>query len=273
MWIKLPMNGTKWVAPMDIPEIVSIWKVAKKFADAGFVRKDAITVGDVTPDLKAGKVFATHAQLKPGKDVEMATSTPGISWVQVPLTDCVIRSGDVTGSMMGIPKACENPDRVLQFYDYFYNDREMLTLMNYGMKDLHYVKIDDNTIDYAPATENGAKSGWRPPYSLWMVGDQFKNYLLKSEDPKKYENLKNFNSQCKPFGDSTGFNFDCTKCQNAWDKLNASGVDVYALLMLGEAGDVDEAMAKQLKIWNDAGLQEVLAEYNKQYQEFLAAKN
>lgn len=270
--INFPMNGTKWVTVFDIPECVEVFRVTKKFYDAGFVRQDAVTVSDVNPDLKAGKVFATHMQLKPGKAAEMANTTPGIEWVQVGLTDCVIRSGDVTGSMMTIPKTCPKPERVLMFYDYFYHDINMLTLVNYGIENLHYVKIDDKTIDYAPATEGGTKSGWRPPYSLWMVGDQFKNYLLKSENPNKYADLTKFNADCKLFGDSLGFLFDATKCQNAFDKLTASGTDYYNLLVLGCAGDVDAAIAKQVKIWDDAGMQDILAEYNKQYEAFLAAK-
>jgi len=68
---------------------------------------------------------------------------------------------------------------------------------------------------------------------------------------------------------SLGFLFDPSPIQNTWDKFKASGSDQYSLLMIGQAGDVDEAIEKQMKTWNDAGLQEVLKEYNKQYQEFL----
>jgi len=269
--IKFAVNESKWVTAFDIPEIVDIFRVAKTFNDAGFIRKDAATVSDVVPDQKAGKVFATVMQLKPGKDKEYSGSTPGIEWVQVGLTDPVIRSGDVTGSMMAIAKTCPEPERVLQFYDYFYYDKNLLTLINYGIENKHYVKIDENTIDYAPATENGVKSGWKPPYNNWMVGNQFANYLLKIEDPKKYEDLKKFNSECKPFGDSMGFLFDKTKCQNIYTKLKASGDDMYALLKIGVAGDVDAAIAKQVKIWNDAGMQDLLAEYNKQFEEWKAS--
>ncbi len=272
MWIKYPMNGTKWVTMFDIPEAVEIWRVAKRYSDAGFIRQDAISVQDVTPDLKAGKVFATHLQLKPGKDKEFAMNTPGVDWVQVELTDAVVPSGDTTGSMMAIPTTCQKPERVLMFYDYFYYDRNLLTLVNYGIENTHYVKIDDNTIDYAPATENGTKSGWIQPNSLWMVGNQFENYLFKGEDPNKYENLKKFNAECKPFGDSTGFIFDSTKCDNEWTKLSAAGSDIYNMLNLGLAGDVDAAIEEQLRIWNNAGLQDVLAEYNRQFEEFKAGR-
>lgn len=266
--IGFPMNGTEWVANYDIPEIVDLWKVAKKFTDLGFVRKDAITVGDINPDLKAGKVFATHVQLKPGKDAEMTVSTtPGIEWVQVGLTDCVIR--DVTGSMMAIPKTCPDPSRALMFYDYFYHDKNLLTLVNYGIEGIHYVKIDENTIDFAPQTEGGTKSGWRPPFSIWMVGDQFKNYLLKSEDPEKYSKLIKFNAECKPFGDTLGFSFDPEPVRNTWDKFKASGQEEYKLLNIGQAGDVDAAIAKQRKTWEDAGIKEILKEYNRQYEEFV----
>ena len=270
--IKFPLNGTKWVSVFDIPEVADAMKVAKKFADAGFVRKDAVTVRDVLPDHKAGKVFAANFQLKPAKNKEYEGSTPGVEWVQAGFTEPVIRSGDVTGSMMAIPRTCPEPSRVLMFYDYFYHDKNMLTLVNYGIEGMHYVKIDENTIDYAPATENGTKSGWKPSSSIWEVGDQFKNYLLKSEDPKKYENLLKFNANCKTFGDTTGFRFDKSKCENAYDLLRVADADTYTLLMMGLAGDVDTAIAKQVKIWNDAGMQEMLVEYNKQYEAWLASK-
>ena len=271
-YINFPANGTKWVSTFDVPEIVDVFRVTKEYFDAGYMRKDAAIVSDVMPDQKAGKVFATVMQLKPGKDKEYNSATPGVEWIQVGLTDNVIRSGDVTGSMMAIPKTCPKPERVLEFYDYFYHDKELLTLMNYGIESMHYVKVDEKTVDYAPATENGTKSGWKPPYTIWMVGDQFGNYILKGEDPQKYEALTKFNADCKPFKDTMGFLFDKTKCQNTFDSLKSTGQDLYTLLMVGAAGDVDAAMAEQTKLWNDAGFQDVLAEYNKQFEAWKASK-
>lgn len=271
MQVKFPMNGTKWVSALEIPEIVEIWRVAKRYSDLGFIRQDAVSFQDVLPDLKAGKVFATHIQLKPGKDKEFSPNTPGIEWVQVGLTDCVVPTGDTTGSMMAIPVTCEKPDRVLMFYDFFYHDREMLTLVNFGIENKHYVKIDENTIDYAPQTEGGAKSGWVHDTG-WVIGNQFINYIKKGEDPNKYENLKKFNSECKPFGDSTGFIFDSSKCSDLYARYVASGTDYYNIMNLGIVEDVDAAIQEQARIWNEAGFQEILAEYNKQFEEFKAGK-
>lgn len=271
--IKLTQNGTKWTNVFDIPEEVELLKVAKKFVDAGFVSKDAVTITDVMPNMKAGKIFACMQQLKPGKAQEVsANTTPGIEWVQVGLTDNVVRSGDVSGSMMAIPKTCASPERALLFYDYFYHDKDMITLVNYGIENKHYVKVDDKTIDYAPATEGGTKSGWKPPFSVWMVGDQFLNYLLTTENPDKYSELKKFNASCKTFGDSMGFSFDITQCEDLANRYRNANADTYSLMLFGQAGDVDAAMAKQTKIWNDAGMQEMIAEFNKQYQAFLAKK-
>lgn len=268
--IVYPMNGTKWINIFDVPEAVEIFKTAAMYNKAGFVRKDAATVNDIMPDMKAGKIFAAHYQLKPGKDKEVSGLTPGVEWVQKVLSDYVVKTGDTTGSMMTIPTTCEDPARVLMFYDYFYYDKNMLTLVNYGIENKHYVKADENTVDYAPATENGTKTGWKPPFTSWTVGDQFQNYILKGEDADKYANLKAFNAMCKPFGDSTGFMFDNTNCRNLYEKLYAASGTDWTLLNLGVVDDVDATIAKQLKIWNDAGLQEMLAEYNKQFEAWKA---
>lgn len=270
-YIKYSTKDSKWVTVFDIPEIVDLYRTSQKMYKAGIIRKDAPTINDNMPDLKSGKVFATIAQLKPGKDAEMTGST-GVEWMQVPLTDAVSRSGDVTGSMVGISKTCADPGRVLTFYDYFYHDKDLLTLMNRGIENVHWVKADvENVIDYAPVTENGAKSGWKPPFYTWMVGDQFLNYIFKGEDTKKYETMKAFNATCKPF-DSVGFLFDNTNCKNMTDKLEAAQANEYSLLNMGVVEDVDATMKKQLDIWNEAGLQDVLAEYNKQYEAWKALK-
>jgi putative aldouronate transport system substrate-binding protein len=270
-WMKQVRGSDQWVVEFDIPEVVDMYVTAKEYYDAGYVREDAITGGiDVTSDMKAGKLFAAFVQLKPGKDAEMTKST-GVEWVQVALVDPVVRSADVGGSMMCIPITSKDPNRVLMFYDYFYYDREILTLMNRGIENVHYVRIDDNTLDFAPDTNNGTDSGWLPSFSIWEVGNQFKNYIFKGEDPEKYTKLAEFNSQCTPF-ESVGFLFDTTNCQNMIDKLRAAGSDIRKLLTYGMVDDVQAAMAEQLKAWNDAGLQDVLTEYNRQYQEWLASK-
>ncbi len=267
-FIKMPMSGGDWLLAFDMPEIVDVFRTNKRIYDLGLIREDAVTLLDIMPDLKTGRVFASWQQLKPGKDAEMTSST-GVEWVQVPLTDPVTRSSDPTGSMMAIPATCQDPSRVLMFYDYFYHDRELLTLVNFGIENTHWVKIDANTIDFAPATEGGTKSGWNPPFNTWTVGNQFLNYIFEGEDPNKHENMKAFNATCKPF-ESVGFIMDTKSCENMIEKLRAVQVDEYTLLAMGVVDDVDATMQVMLDKWNEAGLQDVIAEYNRQYKEWKA---
>lgn len=270
MYIHQPMGEDEWVTVLDMPINVELLQTAKQYYDAGYIREDALTGGlDVIADMKAGIVFSNFCQLKPGKDKEM-TVTTGVEWVQVDLVDYPVVT-DTSGSMMCIPVTADDPNRVLMFYDFFYYDRDIITLYNRGIENVHYVFIDENTVGYAPDTNNGADSGWTPAFSIWQVGNQFINYVFEGEDPDKYEQFIEFNSQCRPY-ESVGFLVDVSDpaVQNMYDRLAAAGGDVYNLLQLGMAGDVQTAVDQQLATWNEAGLQDVLAEINRQYQEWLA---
>ncbi len=254
---------------LDVPEVREIFYTAKQIADMGFVRGDAVTINDKWPDLNAGRVFCWHEQLKPGKDDEVSLTT-NVEWVQRVISPTHSRNADLSGSMMAISTASKNPERVLQFYDMFYHDKYLVNLLNWGIEDLHYVKAGENSIDWAPGTEGGTKSGWNPGVS-WTIGDQFLNYLFVNEDPQKWEKYKEFNSNCYAY-ESLGFIFDTEPVAEIVSRVNTVELTEYTLLTLGLVDDVDETIEAIRDKMNAAGYQELLDECNRQYQEWLKTK-
>ncbi len=260
-----PKDSDEFVFMYDVPEILELVQTQRRFAEEGLIMPDAITVTDKNPALKSGKVFCSHEQLKPGKDAEMTVAT-GVEWVQVVLTPTLAR--DFDGSMMAVAKNCVNPERVLMFYDMFYYDEYLVNLMDYGIEDVHYVKVEDNIIDWAPATEGGAKSGWNHGVS-WVIGNQFLSYLLKDEDPLKWVKFQEFND-AGVITDSTYFIFDQAPVDNYISQLRAVSNSEDVMLKVGLADDIEGTISSFRAKLNAAGLQEILDEVNRQFREYKA---
>lgn len=257
-----------FVSPVDNHNYVDMVNVMRKYFLAGYIRKDAATVTDPTPDRKAGKSFVMFDSLKPGKDVETATLV-GYPVVQVNFGTPFTGTNDTTGCMMSIPKAAKDPARVLMFMDKMYTDEKLINLIDYGIEGTHYVKKGDKVIDFAPATEGGKKSGYNPG-TPWMFGDQFKSYLFTNEDPNKWTAFKAFNDSAKQKVDA-GFAFDdesvknqVAACTNIFKEFDPS-------LNVGSV-DPTEYLAKFKEKLKAGGEDAILAAVNKQYKEWQATK-
>jgi putative aldouronate transport system substrate-binding protein len=139
---------------------------------------------------KIDNYFCLMSPLKPGKDKEM-TQQYGIEFVQhswgIPYAD----TRECTGAMMSIPKSCENPEITMAFLNRLYKDKDLVNLIVNGIEGKHYVKIDDDIIDY-PEGVDANNSGYLP-LNNWKIGSQFLDFIWIGEDPDKWVKFKEFN--------------------------------------------------------------------------------
>lgn len=264
--VNLPHNSTDntYVATVDNPNYIKIVNTMRKYYQAGYIKKDAATVKDVTPDRKAGKNFVLFDSLKPGKDEEVSLAT-GVKYVQKTIGTPIIRTSDSNGCMMGIAKAAKDPARVLMFMDKMYTDEKLINLIDYGIEGVHYVKKGANTIDFAPETDNGKKSGYNPG-TPWMFGNQFKSYIFASEDPNKWQKFEEFNKAAKPLV-SAGFTFNDESVKN--EVAACTNVDKEFSFALNTGSvDPDTTLPKYREKLKAAGLDKIVAEVNKQYKDW-----
>ena len=103
-----------------------------------------------------------------------------------------------------------------------------------------------------------------------MVGDQFLDYLLKSEDPEKWDKFKAFNDEGVAVRDF-GFVFDASAVKNelaACENVRAA----YENAIQFGAVDPDTAIPEYRNKLMEAGVQKVIDETNRQYAEFKSSK-
>ncbi|MDQ6421970.1 ABC transporter substrate-binding protein [Paenibacillus sp. LHD-117] len=250
------------------PEFKEAAELSRKWYQAGYINRDAATT-KVKPDelMKAGKVFSYTASLKPGA-AEEVMRTVGVPLVQVELTEPTTTTGDTTGSMLAISRTSKNPERAMMLINLLHSDKTLNNLVNYGIEGKHYVKVSDNVIKYPEGVE-AANSAYSPGTN-WQIGNQFLNYLFDTENPQKWELFQAFNDSAKP-SVALGFTFNSDSVKSEV----AASVNVYkeyfGTLNAGTV-DPDKYIAQFLDKLKASGVDKIIAEKQKQFDEWKAAK-
>lgn len=232
------------------PEEKTFLETLHKYYQAGYIRKDAASVTDMTADENGNKIFAMVKSLKPGKDAEMTLSSK-VKWTQVEMTTPYISNRETTGSMMAISSTSKNPERAMAFLELVNTDKDVNNLINFGIEGKHYVK-DGSAIKAGP---NNADYN---PQIQWVFGNQFLNYLYNTEDPQKWDKFKAFNSSAKATK-TLGFTFDpdnvtteVASIATVWDK--------YVPGLQTGTSDPDAVLPQLEKDLKAAGLDKVITE-------------
>lgn len=247
------------------PESIDNYKLMKKWYDRGYIHPDAASMQNLPELLKTGKFFAAVQELEPGKDAAISAST-GFPWVQVEITRPVMSNRETREAMLAIPAGSQNPERAFRFIELLYTDSELINLLRFGIEDIHFSKVSENVI----RLEDPENSRYNPG-DTWRFGDCFKNYLTDKEDPQKWYKLLDFNSRGLVL-DSLGFVFDntatesqATACKNI--------VQAYCGLLFTGSDEVDRTAEQFRRELKAAGVEDLIAEMQNQYDAWLAAKD
>ncbi|RKP49809.1 extracellular solute-binding protein [Cohnella endophytica] len=267
--IKKIGTDTKILNAVETPEFMDAAKLVRKFFKMGLINSDAATT-NVKPNEKAktGKVFLWTDGLKPGKAEEEAIQV-GFPLAQIEFTKPTITTGDASGAMLAISKTSKHPELAMQIINLLHSDKYFNNLINYGIEGTHYVKTDkENIIDLPPGADP-AKIGYKPG-AQWELGNQYLNYLYKTEDPDKWKKFQEFNAAgIKSPG--LGFTFDNTNVLNEIGAVTTVSTQYFTALSSGSV-DPEAVIPKYLAALKDAGVDKIIKEKQEQFDKFLASK-
>jgi len=260
-------NDGKIVNVYETPEFMDYQKTIRSWYEKGYIPKDIGTrqPNQITADLREGKAFAWPEQLKPGKDAEtqngLKNQSPETKIGQHYITSPVVTTNDTTGSMMAISKTSKDPARAMMFLELLNTDPYLNNLFNFGIEGTHYKKVEGKTNIIEPVKD----AGYTMVGSNWIIGNQYINYLLPNEDPNKWKNFQEFNDKAKP-APSLGFSFNPDTVKTEIAAIKAA-VKEFELIGNGSIDPVVYIPKLNEKL-KAAGVDKVIAEVQKQYDEF-----
>ncbi len=192
-----------------------------------------------------------------------ASQERGIHVEMVPCTDAYVDTTSSQGAMMAISTASKNPDRAMMFLNLLNTDPTLMTLLNYGVEDIHYTKNGDGTItftekraDYQPWTNGVGNVTILPPTDAQGVDfwDGFKSYYGAAKEIPVL-----------------GFAYDSSQMESQMGAV-ANVVDEYMLSLCTGTVDPEEKLPEFLKKLDDNGIKGIIDDANSQLDTFMAAK-
>lgn len=249
---------------VETPEFEEACLTARRFYEDGLLKKDIATATDFNQRLKDGKTFAYIEFLKPGKAQEVSQNF-NFQLAQSPITDVIQLNNAGVGSMMAVSKTSKNPARVMRFLELLNTDKYLNNLINFGIEGKHYTKLEGDYIEVQP------NSSYTLSGQTWMTGNVFLNYLLKGEDSDKMEQLETFNRDAKKLY-FYGFKFNPEPVQQQIAACETVGKEYRPQVTLGGVDPLPVLEEYKAKL-KTAGIDTVIAEVQKQLDEFLANKD
>ena len=261
----LDTQTDKIIMRYQSPYQVEKYKYARDWYLKGYINQDAATADG---DTRTFTAWISGGSGKPGS-AELATATSGTPYGGGVATPIIMSGNSLTGSMINIPSSSVDPERAMMLINLLYSDEYLINLLQFGIEGKHYIKNADGTMAMLEGDKLRGDSGYYPA-TEWVIGNQFINYLYETESPTKAQDYLDYNAAAT-MAKSTGFIFNSenVKTENA---ALSTILDEYMRLIDCGAVDPEPALAEMTNKMNAVGAEKVLAEAQKQYDEWKAAK-
>jgi putative aldouronate transport system substrate-binding protein len=251
----------------ETPEYEERVRLLRKWYQNGWIVPDATTNPQAgTTLVGAGTLFGIASNLKPGFNVQSTLGAGGVKMVQSEFTPHFSHTEHLAILNWCIPVTCKNPEKTAQFLNLLFTDPVVFNLVNWGIEGKHYVKMNDNIITY-PAGVTAETTGYNMNL-IWFYGNSFIGYMWEGNDYDVNDQTREFN-RTAIFSKATGFNFDTTPVRNAITSVT-NVINEYRLAMGAGMLDVDENLPKFRAALKAAGVDEIIAEKQRQLDAWLA---
>lgn len=243
-------------------------KLMHDWYQKGYIMEDAMTnTTPVATLFQSGKVFAALSGYKPGQESQNNVQFGGgvVELETIQIADAF--SFGPTGVMMVVPTGTCDKALAVQVMNEFYENAELINLINYGIEGKHYV-LDENGQVTFPEGVDASNSGYYWSQN-WSFFNEFIGYTRDTDPITLWADTIQFNEDAiksKAMGfvfDGSGVKNEITACSNVVSEY-AAGLEsgqldpeVYlpefiAKLEASGINTIVEAKQTQLDAWAQA---------------------
>lgn len=169
----------------------------------------------------------------------------------------------------GINANSKDKDTAWKAMEILYTDADVSILLNDGIEGKHYNKNEDGTISF-PEGKTAADVGYGMADLYWVTPFSGNTYPLDINGPDFFKDLLKFNEETMK-SKAFGFAFDITPVTDQYAACSNIMQKYYKPLLSG-AVDVESTIAQANEELEAAGMNDIIAEKQKQLNEYLDAQ-
>lgn len=264
-------NSTEVVNIYATDEYASFAQTMYDWAQKKYIPADAAAdTDDFLVQMKTGNYLGTFYWTTAGA-TDAITGQTGFEFTPISLSaPCKMTSKGVLWSVSATSK---RPEKAFQLLDLLYGDNDLDTTLMYGLEGETFQVKEDNGTDRVVAFVDGLNAQTAPFYCYaGIYGDRLSWVIWEPADINYNQMLREFNEQVTEASPALGYSF--TVSDNVSSEYAAVSAVISQYTPMISAGVVDPAeyLPKFIAALETAGINEVIAENQKQLDEFLSAK-
>lgn len=247
----------KLVNTFETPEFKEYASLMHKWYQKGYILQDAATIKSIDGYYERGNWFAGEYSYNP--EVESTLSKRyGYDIVTIPIWQPFVTRKDIIYHMQAISSSSEDPERVMMFLELLNTDEYLYNLLAYGIEGIHYNKVTEDVIDICSDR-----------YSIgnFTFGNKKLSYKLSHFSETLDEDLKEFDERAI-ISPLLEFSFDPTPVAGEIAAITEVTEEIEGPVFVG-AVDPEEYIPKVIEKYRQAGLDKVIAEQQKQINNWL----
>lgn len=269
------LDGENTVVDLfETQEYMDYCKQMRAWYQAGYINPDVTTISDdVTSQMKSGNYLGTIGFNSPGSKVGLENNL-GVELVEFPLVDAYASTTYASEALWAIPNTSENPERVMQFLNLLYQDRDLAndidSLLSDGLEGVSYNVVEQ--LEGSRAIISAGEGTW----SQWVPNDLYGNSLTvprhQPNTAEIYDEIEAFNNKITEQGRITkafGYVFNPANVSTQTAAVASVATQYRSIIGYGSV-DPEEVMPEFIQALKDAGIDEVIAENQKQLDAWYA---
>jgi len=256
---------------VETPEFKQSVELVRKWKQEGYLT-DPQTTDDADALIRAGQggEIGFHI-MKPG-GTEEAKAKYGFDYIAKGMSPLFLTTAGVTATLNGISRTCADPARAMAFLELLNTDVEFYNLMCNGIEGKHWTWVDKakKLIGY-PQGVTAETVGYHPNTD-WMFGCVFNSYYWTEAAAAEniWDATRKMNADAKP-SSVLGYAFVQENVKTEMSQITNVVSEMYLPLIEGQA-EVADTLPKLQTALKDAGLEKVVAEVQKQIDEWAKTK-
>lgn len=245
--------------------VLEIMKLTRDWYLKGYIAKDGMTyTNDQWNQMKnAGRIaFDLHNTWTPGQDVHIAPY--GGTFRDQPFGGSFSETANIVSTLNAISSRSKNSVAAIRLLEYLWTNKESYNLLVWGLEGKHYAKLPDGKIKPNP------KGGYYTN-TPWVYGNAFLSYTLDGQNPESARLTYELNQRAKK-ATSMGFSLVIDPIKTIVASISAVSDQYWIPISCGYV-DPDELLPKYRSALKQAGLDQLIAEVQKQMDAWKAAKS
>ena len=259
------VDQTKIVNHYETETYYNTVKQIREWNEHGLFQNDPlnnkITISDMNNNITAGFFCGAFSVENLKASVTYLTMDVVVFYV----SDLAAMGSSVGGGWC-VSTVSKHPDAAMKMLSLLLTDSNMMNFISHGIEGKHYV-VDENGIgQYADGIDSNY-AGWTLTAD-WFYPNRYISIPFDTDNKDVFVEMQDAINGAV-FSNALGFNFDSTPVYDQYTAVAAVVAEYRDALRYGLV-DVDEYLPKFQEELKAAGIDEVIAEEQRQYDEFLA---